>query len=93
MLDSLHDLLMSQSIDFNKINEAILEERKLLIEKFEAGNTDANGRREGERERFKSKRKYDDHYNLEKNEIDVFNKRFKNLQKIAKRQGKLIKTK
>jgi len=92
MMQALHEFLISQNIDFHKINEAILKKRKLLIDKFEAEKTDSN-RSLVARDRMKSTRKYEDHYNLEKNEINVFNKRFKNLQKIAKKQGILIKTK
>jgi len=90
----MHEYILNTTIDFHKVNKLLLKERKLLINKYEKENKKdydiESSRRSGFHEELRQLRKFDDYMGLEKTEIDSFNERFKHLQEIANKQGKLI---
>lgn len=92
--EALHYRLINQRIDFHEVNKELLKKRKLLIKQWEKENKIDYDPRKISRSRFneqyKELRKHDQYASIDKAEIDIFNDRFKHLQEIAKKQGKLV---
>ena len=90
----MHEHLLNTTIDFHKVNKVLLNQRKLLINKYEKENKKDYDIKSIGSSRFddvlRRLRKFDDYVGLGKAEIDSFNERFKHLQEIANKQGKLI---
>ena len=88
---ALYKRLTNESIDFNKVNKLLLIRKNKLIKEWEEENQITYDPRKFPRSsRFEENRdikKYEQYTSLSNAQIRGFNKRFKRLQEIAKKQG------